>query len=320
MSKVIVDEQKAELILEAGIDKSKVKGLYYVGEDGNVWVSRMGGTSKKVYETGILLKKDYRYFVNQQGDIGRYQNKEYTCSECKELKSGAFDSTICKSCYDELEELKINTDSANKGELGPANKIKLRGLFYDYAELFFTLDELKEELENAIKYEVPLSDFILDGFFGCEYEIERYYDDTFFCTGSSGDLVIEDSAGNIITSLQVEDIKTSKVEDEPSDNSDIFRITIEDGYRGDWRKYSLTDAISSESSFDQSLLSFSIMDDGDGSLIKITYDGIELEDYEDVIDARGKSTIIDLEYFDKDGNSKFLDINMDEKELVKSMK
>ncbi len=209
---------------------------------------------------------------------------------------------------------------ANKGELGPANKIKLRGLFYDYAELFFTLDELKEELENAIKYEVPLSDFILDGFFGCEYEIERYYDDTFFCTGSSGDLVIEDSAGNIITSLQVEDIKTSKVEDEPSDNSDIFRITIEDGYRGDWRKYSLTDAISSESSFDQSLLSFSIMDDGDGSLIKITYDGIELEDYEDVIDARGKSTIIDLEYFDKDGNSKFLDIDMDEKELVKSMK
>ena len=225
-------------------------------------------------------------------------------------------------CVDEIDkdwasELR---KASNKGKIGPPDKIKLRGLFYNYAELFFTLDELKEELKNAIKHKVCLSDFILDGYYGCDYGVERYFDDAFFCTSSAGHLIIEDSEENIISSFQVEDIKTLKIENKTLNHLDTFKITIEDAFRGDWRKYSLNDAISSESSFDQSLLTFSIMDDGDASLIKIIYDDIELEDYEDVIDARGKSTIVDLEYIDKNGNSKSFNPEMDAKELVKSLK
>ena len=62
------------------------------------------------------------------------------------------------------------------------------------------------------------------------------------------------------------------LEDSPLNNLDTFKITIEDGCRGDWRKYSLGDSISKNSSFDQSLLTFSISDDNDGSLMKIIYD------------------------------------------------
>jgi len=206
---------------------------------------------------------------------------------------------------------------SNKGKIGPPDKIKFRGLFYDYAELLLSLGELKEELKNAIKHKVSLSEFILDGYSGCEYGVERSFDDTFFCTAATGNLIIEDPAGNIITSFQVEDTKTLKIENKTLNHLDTFKITIKEGFRGDWKKYSLNDAISSESSFDQSLLTFSIMDDGDASLIKIIYDDIELEDYEDVIDARGKSTIVDLEYIDKNGNSKPFNPEMDAKELLK---
>ena len=124
----------------------------------------------------------------------------------------------------------------------------------------------------------------------------------------------------VIFTFEVEDIKTLIVEDSPLNNLDTFKITIEDGYRGDWRKYSFGDSISKNSSFDQSLLTFSISDDNDGSLMKIIYDGTELEDYEDVTDARGKSTMLDLEYIDKNGNSKSFDPDMDTKELVELIK
>jgi hypothetical protein len=208
----------------------------------------------------------------------------------------------------------------NKVEVSLPDKIKFTGLFYDYAELLLSLDELKEELKNAIKHNVSLSEFILDGFSGCEYGIERSFDDTFFCSAATGQLILEDSRENIITTFQVEDIKTLTVEDSPLNNLDTFKITIEDAYGGDWRKYSLGDSISKNSSFDQSLLTFSISDDGDGSIMKIIYDGTELEDYEDVTDARGKSTMLDLEYLDKNGNSKSFDPDMDTKELAELIK
>ena len=62
------------------------------------------------------------------------------------------------------------------------------------------------------------------------------------------------------------------------------------------------------------------MDDGDNSLDKIMYGDVKLENYEEINEGRGKSTLIDLEYFDKDGNSKSFDIDMDAKELLKLIK
>jgi hypothetical protein len=300
MSKVIVDEQKAEIVLEAGIDKSKVKGLYYVGEDGNVWVNRMGGTSKKVYETGILLEKDYRYFVNQQGDVGRYQNKEYTCSECKELKSGAFDSTICKSCYDELEELKI----INEGLPSIPSFIKFVGLYAYYAEEILSKEELKQLINESQKNDVSLSEYILDGFGDCEYGVDRDYDDCSFVIGYAYQLFVEDQYKRELSSHQEDKIKLTK--SDQTDNGklfDCYKINVTETYKGDFCRYKLEYVKNKK--FNPSLLSITV--EKDEYLTDVFYNSVQLEDFEDIRDGRGKGSWIELSYYDKNGNEKELD-------------
>ena len=263
--------------------------------------TELRGWAKEIVQLAINIAEKDPYYDKKDIDFYIYQQIDY----------------IDKDWSSDLRK------AATKGKLGPADKILFRGLYYNYAEECFSKDELIEEIKSAIENEVTLSDFIFDGFYGCDFGVDRYPDDTYFCTGASGELVIEDSAENIITTLSTEGIKTSKSDKKWSDIypeklCDTFRITFEDGFRGEWRKYKLNDA--QIKSFDLSLLSFSVLDDGDISLHKLMYGDVEIEDYDEINDARGKSTLIDLEYFDKDGNCEVLDIDMDPKELLKIIK
>ena len=96
----------------------------------------------------------------------------------------------------------------NKPDMGLPRKFFFKGYFFDYFEEFMSSNELWEEAEKAVENEIDLEEYILDGFFECEYEVERYFEQSRFVVGYRGGLVIlEDSNNNIVTRFNSRDFK-----------------------------------------------------------------------------------------------------------------
>ena len=137
-------------------------------------------------------------------------------------------------------------------------------------------------------------------------------------SGPESELELELTKYKTISSHKLDNIKTTSVEENDSASlSNVFKINVTETYKGDWRRYRLENVM--DEKFDPSLLSFTVEDDE--NLSDIYYNSIKLENFEDIFDARGKSSWIDIYYFDVDGNKKELDPDGElEKEFVKNNK
>ena len=55
----------------------KIKDIYYLGKDGNVWRSQMaragkgGGNAEKVADAGVKRESGYLYFIDKNGNVAR---------------------------------------------------------------------------------------------------------------------------------------------------------------------------------------------------------------------------------------------------------
>ena len=191
----------------------------------------------------------------------------------------------------------------NKPDMGLPRKIFFKGYFFDYFEEFMSSNELREEVEKALENEIDLEEYLLDGFFECEYEVERYFEQSRFVVGYRGGLVIlEDSNNNIITRFNSRDFDIKRVKSHLELNRESFRVEVVDSYIGDWIKYDLGKFVSDKKSFDKSLLTFETIYEDEDQIVRVLYDGHELEDYDEVKDARGKSTYLNITCLDENNN------------------
>ena len=184
--------------------------------------------------------------------------------------------------------------------------IKFVGLYANYTEEILSHDELKQIINKAEENDVSLSEYILDGYGANEYGEEKYYEECAFVIGYSGSSMFyaEDEKYKTISSCKLDDIKTIPIKDDNNAGlSNVFKINAIETFKGDWRRYELENIM--DEKFDKSLLSFTVKDAE--YLTDIYYNSKRLENFEDIFDARGKSSRIDIYYFDKDGNEKEID-------------
>ena len=204
----------------------------------------------------------------------------------------------------------------NKPDMGQPSKILFSGSYYNYYREFMSLNEIKMEIGAAIDNDVDLEEYILDGFFTCDYGVDRYFDDSRFVIGSyrGGIVILEDSNSNIITRFDSRSFKTKKENDlkvEIKEKVNNFKLELFDSYLGKWNKYSLDKFISKKKPFDKSLITFVVHEELNSGLYeeisKVMYNGNELENYDEIRDARGKSTEFDICYIYKDKDGKIIE-------------